>query len=109
MRERSSINPEAWVLLSGGIDSTACAAFYLSQDFQVHAVFVDYGQVAARREADAAKAVAMGLSSSTCSVYQKLLITRDIGRQRYGCIIEEPQFGAFSSCPPGQIVQTALG
>lgn len=55
---RNSTNPEVWVLLSGGIDSTACMAFYLSQDFPVRAAFVDYGQVAANREANAAKDVA---------------------------------------------------
>lgn len=47
------------ILLSGGIDSAACVAFYLEQNFGVHGVFVDYGQVAAERELGAAKAVAM--------------------------------------------------
>lgn len=55
---KSLINPRVWVLLSGGIDSTACTSFYLSQGLKVHAVFVDYGQVAALREANAAKAIA---------------------------------------------------
>jgi 7-cyano-7-deazaguanine synthase len=47
----------ATVLLSGGIDSTACLAFFLEEGVQVKAIFVDYGQAAASREAVAAKAV----------------------------------------------------
>lgn len=46
------------VLLSGGIDSTACAAFYLELGFLVHGLFVDYGQAAVQPEVKAAKAIA---------------------------------------------------
>lgn len=49
---------EVTVLLSGGIDSAACVAFYKEQDWLVRGLFVNYGQVAARREEKAAKAVA---------------------------------------------------
>jgi len=45
------------VLLSGGIDSSACLAFYLAQDFSVAALFVDYGQVSKEREESAASAI----------------------------------------------------
>jgi 7-cyano-7-deazaguanine synthase len=48
----------AWVLLSGGIDSSACVAFYLEQEFRVAGIFVDYGQIAMPREVRAAEAVA---------------------------------------------------
>jgi 7-cyano-7-deazaguanine synthase len=48
----------AWVLLSGGVDSTACVAFYLEQKFCVAGAFVDYSQAAASCELNAAKAVA---------------------------------------------------
>lgn len=47
-----------FVLLSGGIDSTACVAFFALQGFPVSALFIDYGQAAAPRETDAASAVA---------------------------------------------------
>ena len=47
----------ALVLLSGGIDSTACVAFYLSKRFDVEAFFVDFGQPAAPREQQAASAI----------------------------------------------------
>jgi 7-cyano-7-deazaguanine synthase len=46
------------VLLSGGIDSTACVAFYLAQRRATSALFVDYGQLSVRRERRAATAVA---------------------------------------------------
>lgn len=48
----------ACVLLSGGIDSTACVAFYLKQNFSVHCMFIDYRQAAAQRELLSAKAIA---------------------------------------------------
>lgn len=46
------------VLLSGGIDSAACVAFYIRQQFAVQALHVSYGQPAARQEEASAKAVA---------------------------------------------------
>src|SRR5713101_5887125 len=51
-------NHEVLVLLSGGIDSAACLDFYRELGRPPCALFVDYGQPAARLEADAAKAVA---------------------------------------------------
>ncbi len=48
----------AIVLMSGGIDSAACAAFLMAQDRSVTATFVDYGHAAARHEANAASAIA---------------------------------------------------
>jgi 7-cyano-7-deazaguanine synthase len=48
----------ALILLSGGIDSTACVHFYLSQGLTVEALFIDYGQAAAAQEARAAAAIA---------------------------------------------------
>lgn len=59
--KRSTAVPESTnsvvVLVSGGIDSAALLAFYLSQRFSVRAVFVDFGQAAARQESRAARAV----------------------------------------------------
>lgn len=52
-----SKNKHALVLLSGGIDSSACAAFYLTQKFSVQALFVDYGQISAARESSSAVAI----------------------------------------------------
>ena len=46
------------VLLSGGIDSAACMAFYMASGHRVSALHVDYGQLARLNERRAAAAVA---------------------------------------------------
>lgn len=48
----------ATVLMSGGIDSAACAAFLAAQGMIVSAIFVDHGQAAAKVESAAVNAVA---------------------------------------------------
>jgi 7-cyano-7-deazaguanine synthase len=45
------------VLLSGGIDSTACIHFYVHQKFRIQPIFVNYSQPARRAEATSARAV----------------------------------------------------
>lgn len=80
----------ATVLLSGGIDSTACARFVLERSFEVSAVFVDYGQVPARREYRAAKAIAAYLD-----IPLKRVNATDIGFGRAG---EIPGRNAFFVC-----------
>lgn len=49
---------EILVLLSGGIDSTACLNFYVELSLPVCALFIDYKQPALQYEYDAAQAVA---------------------------------------------------
>jgi 7-cyano-7-deazaguanine synthase len=39
-----------FVLASGGIDSTGCLSFYLDQQDDVEALFIDYGQAARKQE-----------------------------------------------------------
>ena len=56
-RPEKSANAEATVLLSGGIDSAALLGFYLRQQFNAWAVFVDFGQPAAKQESYAARAI----------------------------------------------------
>ncbi len=51
----------AIVLMSGGIDSAACAAFLLAQGLWVSALFVDHGQAAAEQERVAVRALAAAL------------------------------------------------
>lgn len=46
------------VLLSGGIDSTACVEYYLSRGHKVSALYLDYGQPHCAQEQAAAAAVA---------------------------------------------------
>lgn len=45
---------DVWILMSGGIDSAACAQFFVERGDKVRGVFVDYGQRAARPEQRAA-------------------------------------------------------
>ena len=47
-----------WLLLSGGIDSTACLAFYLKQGFHVECLHFSFGQPAQMRESLAVARVA---------------------------------------------------
>ena len=54
----------ATVLMSGGVDSAACAYLLNSQRFLVDAAFVDYGQAAGEREFRAACALADHLGIS---------------------------------------------
>lgn len=48
----------ATVLMSGGIDSAACAAFLTAQGFRISALFVDYGQAALKQEQAAVRLLA---------------------------------------------------
>lgn len=50
--------PRAWLLLSGGIDSSACLAFYLKQGFDVECFHISFGQPALLKELTAAKRIA---------------------------------------------------
>lgn len=52
---------DAVVLLSGGIDSAACAWLLRSQGYRVRNLFVDYGQGAARYERRSAEAISNSL------------------------------------------------
>jgi 7-cyano-7-deazaguanine synthase len=52
---------KATVLFSGGIDSAACAHMLQGQNFDVEALFVDFGQAAARKEYDAACVLAQSI------------------------------------------------
>jgi len=46
------------VLLSGGVDSSCCVAFYRRLGYDVRGVFVDYGQPVNQKEEQSAKAIA---------------------------------------------------
>ena len=49
----------ALVLLSGGIDSSCCVAFYRQMGHEVTGVFVDYGQPVNTKEEQSANAIAL--------------------------------------------------
>lgn len=59
------------VLMSGGIDSAACAAFFIDQGLKVSAVFVDHGQAAAGLERVAVRSLAAKLNIEV----QELVLT----------------------------------
>lgn len=46
------------VLLSGGIDSTACVHYYLNNGYPTKGVFIDYGQSARERESECVRNIA---------------------------------------------------
>ena len=50
--------PKVWLLLSGGIDSAACLAFYLKAGFRVECFHISFGQPASEHEQAAAERVA---------------------------------------------------
>lgn len=54
---RKSNRVKATLLMSGGIDSTACAHFLLKQGFIVNGLFLDYGQAAIAHEYKAIKKI----------------------------------------------------
>lgn len=51
------MDSEVLILLSGGIDSTACVDFYIEFGRPPCGMFIDYGQPAAKNEAEAAKRI----------------------------------------------------
>ena len=57
-RRAMTMRKQATVLLSGGVDSAAVASFLRNHDFELRALFVDYGQAALVQERRAAKRVA---------------------------------------------------
>jgi 7-cyano-7-deazaguanine synthase len=65
------MKPRALILLSGGIDSAACAQF-LKKTFHVASLFVDYGQAAGENERVASRAVATALEISWSTASLKM-------------------------------------
>jgi 7-cyano-7-deazaguanine synthase len=64
------VSKDAIVLLSGGIDSAACARFLKNNDHSVRALFVDYGQKAVTPERRSAEALsnAIGITLDCVSL-----------------------------------------
>jgi 7-cyano-7-deazaguanine synthase len=55
---KAAERPQVLVLLSGGVDSAACVAFYRSQQYDVSALFIEYGQGALMQERRASRLIA---------------------------------------------------
>lgn len=58
LNDHNNSEYKVFVLLSGGIDSTACVQFYKNQGLDVQSIFIDYGQKSANNEKKSARAVA---------------------------------------------------
>lgn len=87
MTARKSSQKKVMVLLSGGIDSSACVAYYLSHRFSVSALFVDYGQKAAKHEIRAARFI-----SKAYKVPLRILTLSNGKRWGGGCILGRNAF-----------------
>jgi len=57
-KDQFSKGTPAAVLMSGGLDSYACAILFKAQGLSVRGVYIDYGQAAARNERTAARTLA---------------------------------------------------
>lgn len=70
---------KAVVLLSGGIDSAACAHLLLGQCHQLESIFVDYGQKARESEWLSAQAVAKWLNIPISRITVQAATSFDVG------------------------------
>lgn len=61
-RDISTNDSSVVVLLSGGMDSLACAHLFMSQGRSVRGIFINYGQAALTREREASQASAKHLA-----------------------------------------------
>lgn len=65
---------KATVLISGGIDSAACAHLLAAQGHLVHGIFVDFGQAARDHESRAVERVAFSaIDRRNSQAYQSKL------------------------------------
>jgi hypothetical protein len=71
--------PHAIVLLSGGIDSAACAHLLKAQGMTVEGIFFDYGQPSAPREQAAAQLIAEHIGIPLSIVYVQGPATQSTG------------------------------
>lgn len=77
LNETKSISKTTIVLLSGGLDSTACIAFYKDIGFYIIPLFIDYGQRPAEKEHLAAKKISkyFGINLNTLKLSHKSIIS----------------------------------
>ena len=75
------------VLLSGGIDSSACAYFYHKMGFLVECIFFNYGQAASAKEEKASKNIAnhlgINLTQYNLDSNQKFSCGELVGRNAF--------------------------
>lgn len=73
------IRKQAIILLSGGIDSTACLDFYKSKKYNVEALLINYGQTSFKNELKAARKICKHFSVSLHVITTKSSITHKSG------------------------------
>jgi 7-cyano-7-deazaguanine synthase len=73
--------PSTVILLSGGIDSTACIRYYLKLNFKVSGLYIDYGQRSRNLERKSAIQVA----------------------EHYNITLDKVSFSSKNDCAPGEI------
>jgi len=90
---------KVWVLSSGGIDSTACIAFYLKQGFDVSSVFIEYGQISKTYERKASIAISefykINHKKITCSKFREKFAGEIRGRNAFlllTALMELPEY-----------------
>ena len=80
------------ILFSGGIDSTACIEFYLSNHFSVQALFVDYGQLSMERELRSAKQISLHYD-----IPLKIITCKNVQQKGSGVIYGRNAFLLFTA------------
>ena len=77
------------ILISGGLDSTACIKYYQDLGFQVEGFFVDYGQKARLRECLSVGKIAdyYKINSDTLTIHSTLNLSSGEIRARNGFLI----------------------
>ena len=79
MLNRDARGREVLVLLSGGLDSSACIQFYLDFGRPPCALFIDYGQRAAKLEARAASRIAAHYDTPLITCFWKGATIKPVG------------------------------
>lgn len=89
--------PRAVVCLSGGMDSTVCAAL-AARDHETYALHFSYGQRTEQRELQSARAVANALG-----IRELLPLRMDLFRQIGGSALTDPSIAVPTAPPAEQI------
>ena len=58
LKENMSKKKSCLILLSGGVDSSACTCYYQKLGYRVSGIFIDYGQAGAKFEKQSAERIA---------------------------------------------------
>jgi len=92
------------VLLSGGIDSTACVHYYLRNNFSTKALFIEYGQIVANKEYASAQRIAeyykINIDIMKADMSERFGQAEIRGRNAFfalSCLVKYPNFSGIIS------------